>query len=620
MKHPSFTYLLPLAALTACQQSAKDQVESLADIKFEEPPNILWLSIEDLDCTLPVYGDSTAPTPNIDRLASEGVVFDNAYTVSGVCAPSRSSIISGMYPTRMGTHNMRTSGITPPEEMRCFSSYLRDAGYYCTNNRKEDYNFNAPDGTWDESSVFAHYRNRPEDKPFFAVFNQAITHESRIWTLSWGQLLVDPAKVPVPEYYPDDNMTIRRDIARKYSNITLMDYQIGLFVEDLEKKGLLDNTIIVVWGDHGGMLPRQKRAMYNSGIKVPLVIRFPNKLMAGQRIEEPVSLMDLGPTMMSLAGLQKPEHMDGKVFIGPERDEPRKYIYAARDRMDAQYDMRRAVCDGHFKYIRSFYPEKPFKQVNQYRLQISMMRELNSLHKEGKLHGNPKIWYLPSKPVEELYDTKADPDEVNNLANDEAYKEKLLEMRNAYFDWQKNTLDLGLLPEQCMFNLQEKHDMPVYNYLERNPVYYEKVCEAANNSLYPEENASFLEKALTDSIPAVRFWAVRGIGRLKAEGMKYAKEIMALENDPSSAVRACAAWTLCTIGKKEAGKKIFRQLFVDAPRYGKIMAVNFAGDMGKEAASLKADLEYLEKHGEHYISRAASSALIKINGSILINN
>jgi uncharacterized sulfatase len=603
--------LTPLTIISACKPT-HNKVADLSKIQFDYKPNILWLSIEDLDCTIAAYGDSTIPTPNMDRLADEGVVFDNAYTVAGVSAPSRSSIITGMYPTRMGTHNMRTNEIIPPKAMKCFTEYLREAGYYCTNNSKEDYNFETPIEAWDESSKSAHYRNRPKGAPFFAIFNHTLCHESRIWFMDWHHLLTNPNTVPVPAYYPQDNKIVRKDIARKYSNVTLVDRQIGIFMQELTNNGLLDSTIVVFWSDHGGPLPRQKRELYNSGIKVPMIIRFPGKQMGGTRVKDMVSLMDLGPTMMALAGIQKPEHMDGKIFIGPNK-EKREYVFAARNRMDAQHDMQRAVCDGRFKYIRNYYPEKPFKQVLQYRLNMSMMQELNRLHSAGELEGAVKKWFRPEKPVEELYDTWNDPEELNNLASDDGAKKQLNKMRQVFDDWQKNTLDLGLLPEQCMHNIQKKTGLPVYNAINSKPEIYQQIRDIANKSLYPEKYKDALARALKDTNNAIKYWAIRGIGRLGKDGANVLPLLLKEKNGASGSVRASLAWTLCQIGAKEEGLQLFSQLLNDSPYYAKIMAINFAGDMGSEALSLKPALKKISETHDKLTTNAAKSALMKIN-------
>jgi arylsulfatase A-like enzyme len=407
------------------------------------------------------YGDSTIKTPNINRLAREGVRYSQAYSISGVCAPSRSALITGMYPTTIGAHNMRTLqdisrevpyySAVPPPEVKTYSEYLRAGGYYCTNNVKTDFQFETPISAWDENSNKAHWRNRPRDKPFFSVFNFMITHESQIWARKDEPLLVDPKKVKVPPIYPDTEI-IKRDIARNYTNIIRMDEQVGKVLRELEADGLLDKTIIFFYSDHGSGLPFFKRELYDRGLRVPLIIRYPDKAGAGTWNDEMVSFVDFGPSVLSLAGVPVPEHMQGQAFVGPQKAKtPRKYIYAARDRMDSEYDIVRAVKDKRYKYIRNYQPQKPVMQNIQYRLNMDMMNEIIKLEKEGNLNEVQSLWFKKTKPAEELYDTDVDPFETKNLAEDPKYHDKLVELRSAHEQWERDTRDLGFTPEKDLF-------------------------------------------------------------------------------------------------------------------------------------------------------------------------
>lgn len=419
--------------------------------------NILWLVTEDLSPFIAAYGDSTALTPNLNRLFREGVKYTRVFSVSGVCAPSRSALITGLYPTSIGTNNMRTLKSLPkagvpgysvvlPPEVKMFSELMRRAGYYTTNNSKQDYQFEGPRSGWNESSNKAHWKNRPAGKPFFAVFNFEVTHESNIWARKDSPLLVDPAKVPVPPYYPESPQ-IRRDLARMYSNIMEMDRQIGESIAELEAAGLLEETIIFWYGDNGGPIPRHKREVYDSGIHVPMVIRFPGKQNAGTLDTGLVSFVDFAPTTLSLAGAEVPPVMQGQVFAGPDKAPARKYIYAARDRMDSERDMVRAVRDIRFKYIRNYQPEKPYMQDILYRKDMPLMQELYRLEKENKLNEVQKLWFRKTKDPEELFDTVNDPFELRNLAAEPAYSATLKEMRNELDAWMKMTEDKGFIPE-----------------------------------------------------------------------------------------------------------------------------------------------------------------------------
>lgn len=426
---------------------------------LKKAPNILWLMTEDISPYLACYGDSTVKTPNLDRLAKEGVVYKNVFDVSGVCAPSRSCLITGMYPTSIGTDNMRTLKTYPqngipnysvvlPPRVKMFSELMRINGYYCTNNSKQDYQFIAPRSGWDESSGKAHWRNRPEGKPFFSVFTFNVTHESQIWEKKNDPLLADPAKVPLPPYYPESPV-IRKDVARMYSNIVEMDTQVGGIIKQLEDDNLLDKTVIIWFSDNGGPLPRGKREIYDSGLHVPMIIRYPDKKLAGTVNENLISFVDFAPATLSLAGIKIPEYMQGMPFLGSEKaQQPRKYIYAARDRMDSEYDIVRAVRDKRFKYIKNFQPEKPYMQNIAYRKQMDLMNELLRYEKEGKLDETQKLWFRKSKDPEELYDTQADPFELHNLALDPQYAKKLKELQNQLSDWMKRVDDKGFIPEK----------------------------------------------------------------------------------------------------------------------------------------------------------------------------
>lgn len=449
----------------------------------KEKYNILWLSCEDIDPILSCYGTKGIETPNIDRLAKEGIRYNNAYSTVGVCAPSRSSIITGMYPVSIGSHNMRTSSnvvyrgvdgeqypshhavtgktghnipqysVVPPFEVRCFTEYLRMAGYYCTNNDKCDYQFYPPFTAWDENSKTADYKNRPSEMPFFSVFNHDITHESRIWMNADHAQLVAPDSLEVPAYYPDISV-VRKDLARKYSNIEELDAQIGEWLARLEKEGLLDNTIVFFWSDHGGPLLRQKRAVGNTGLHVPLIVRFPDKRLAGTVCNDLVSLMDLGPTVLSLAGIKPPGYMQGVPFLGKYRTElKREAVYGSADRFDEVYDFSRSVIDGDFSYIRNFEPGLPRVYRNKYREQIEMTQTLIEMDKAGSLTGDAAYIFKDTREVEELYDLKADPYEVHNLAGLPEHRGQLLKMRKQLAHWQLTVNDKGFIEEYNLVQL-----------------------------------------------------------------------------------------------------------------------------------------------------------------------
>ena len=423
-----------------------------------DKPNIVCIVCEDISPMLNCFGDTVAKTPVLDQLAREGVRFTNCFDVSGVCAPSRAALITGMYSSTIGADNMRTGnrglpdGIppyeaVPPPEVRCYTEFLRMAGYYCTNNSKEDYQFRAPKTAWDESSRKAHWRNRPDDQPFFAIFNIGTTHESQVWDRVNDPVVIPPEKVNLPPYYPDHPI-IRRDVARVYSNITIMDREVGEFIDQIKKAGLYDKTIIIFYSDNGGPLPRGKREIYDTGLKVPMIIRFPNNEHAGEVVDDLISFVDIPATILSLAGVKIPEYMHGQAFWGDQKAAPREYIYAARDRMDYQYDCRRAVRDKQFKYIRNYFPDRPRMLPVKYRKNMGLMQILLEYEEQGKLTGDQLHWFAKTKPEEELYDITKDPFELHNLSDKEEYRGVLEKLRAVHEEWIQKYGDRPAIPEK----------------------------------------------------------------------------------------------------------------------------------------------------------------------------
>ncbi len=437
-------------------------------------PNILWLVTEDMGAYIPSFGDSTIVTPNLSRLANEGIVFPNVFSPSGVCAPSRAAIATGMYPTSFGANHMRTNSYTevtglpayeavPPKEVKMISELLRVNGYYCSNNNKEDYQFIAPKTAWDESSPYAHWRNRAKDQPFFSVFNFNVTHESNLFEpygfsnfetrhyhsgdtdYQWpaGRMteeetphhLAKNTEFSIPPYLPDSPI-VKRDMWKLYNNIAEMDRQVGAILKQLEDDGLLENTIILFFGDHGGPLPREKRLIYDSGLNTPLIIRFPKKRHENTKNSQLISFVDFAPTLLSLIGVTPPDYMQGQDFLGDYKaKKERQYIYAAADRFDGFTDAIRAVRDKRFKYIRNYRPEQGYYLPVRYRENIPAMKELLRLKKDGKLTEEQSQWFRKSKPREELFDLDNDPNELINLADQPIYQNKLLELSKEMDSW-----------------------------------------------------------------------------------------------------------------------------------------------------------------------------------------
>ncbi len=430
-------------------------------------PNIVWIVCEDMSPHLGSYGGKVAKTPILDRLATEGVRYTNAFTTAGVCAPCRNALITGCYQTAMGGQNMRTSGMSPaakdnypagfkpysvvlPSDVKPYPEYLRQSGYYCSNNAKEDYQFVSSPTMWDESSKKAHWRNRKDkSQPFFSVFNLEVTHESQVWVRDNEPLLVNPKDVEVPPYYPDDSIS-RHVIARLLSNVMVMDKQVGEILDQLKADNLYDDTIIFFYSDHGDGMPYVKREIHHRGLRVPLIIKAPF-LKPGTTDDQLVSFIDFAPTVLSLAGAPIPKSIQGQAFLGSQKaTKKRQYVYAARDRMDSEIDRVRSVSDGRFNYLRYYMPQLPFYQNIRYRLQNPLMPHLLKLRDEGKLNAAQMDWFRPSKPDEELFDTQTDPYELNNLATNPQYADKLKELKTAHEKWLKDYKDWGAMPEMEM--------------------------------------------------------------------------------------------------------------------------------------------------------------------------
>lgn len=416
-------------------------------------PNILWLVAEDMNFELGVYGDTVAQTPTLDALAASGARFTHAFATSGVCAPARAALITGMYATSIGAHHMRSiqGGYypVPPPEVKAFPEYLRAAGYYTTNGVKQDYQFSdftggGPFTIWDATGADASWRGRGEGQPFFHYETFLITHESQL--LHDRDPATDPAAVRVPAYYPDDPV-IRKDIAQQYDNVATMDGQVAELLARLEEDGLADDTLVLFFGDNGRGMPRDKRWVYDGGIHVALLARLPGELDAESVRTELVSFVDMAPTMLALAGVDVPAHMPGRVFLGRAAEPEPPYVFAAADRHDEATDRIRAVRDARWSYVRNYMPEKPYGQSIRFRNQLQSMQEILRL---GALHllVPPTDWYfVQTKPVEELYDVDADPDQVVNVAALPENAEVLARMRAAHEEWIVATNDLGAVPE-----------------------------------------------------------------------------------------------------------------------------------------------------------------------------
>eukprot|EP00913_Durusdinium_trenchii_P028332 g26560.t1 len=581
-------------------------------------PNILWITCEDISAHIGCYGDPNAKTPNIDRLASQGVRYTHAFSVAGVCAPTRSCIITGMYPTSIGTHHMRCKAVLP-KKIRCFTEYLREAGYYCTNNSKTDYNFRHSKSAWDASSRKAHWRNRKDQsQPFFSVFNFTVCHESKIragddaYRKLTSKLKPDerqsPGKLPLPPYYPD-TPTVRKDWARNYELITATDYQVGRVLKELKEDGLDDSTIVFFYSDHGVGLPRAKRWLYDSGMHVPFVVRWPGQLKPGTVTDRLVSFVDLAPTVLSLAGVTIPDHLQGRPFLGSKAQSPREFVFAARDRMDERYDICRAVRDKRYKYIRNYEPFKPYAQYMNTPEGGPTMKELRRLQASGGLTGATRHFMAATKPAEELYDTTTDPHEVRNLISDPKHRAALDRLRAAHIDWTRRTIDVGLLPEpeiearagsEGIYAIVRRkgHELPIAR--------LRHIAALGNEG---PQTVAELTKALHDDEPAIRHWAAVGLDIVGKAAATAVPDLKTALKDSSPAVRIAAAQTLCHLGNAETARPVLVAELQHKRDSVRITAANALDAIGNDARPVIPALNRAMKDDNKYVVRVVNHTL-----------
>ena len=596
---------------------------------FAARPNILWISAEDINAHLGCYGDPHAITPNLDRLAGQGIRFTHAYTSAGVCAPCRSGIITGMYQNSIGTHHMRCNAVLP-KWLKPFPMLLRKAGYYCTNNSKTDYQFSKPSRSeiWDESGSRAHWKKRAKDQPFFAVFNYTGCHESGIASEAKYKAVTrdlaarqrqDAAKLTtLPPYYPDTPVT-REDWKRNYELITAMDAWVGKLIAEVKEAGLYEETIIFFWTDHGVGLPRAKRWLYESGTRVPLVVRIPGS-QGGVVDGQLVSSVDFAPTVLNLAGLEVPTHLQGRAFLGDGLSAPRDYVYGARDRMDERYDIIRAVRDSRFRYIRNFEPLKPYYQYMNTPEKGATMMEIRRAEKEGTLTEIGKLFSASRKPVEELYDIQEDPHEIHNLASDPNYAQKLTKMRKSLAKWQRDIGDIGLIPE-AEIEIREQVSGSRFEILNSQgaPVQFlDALVNSATKASEGIEALPSLLKAMKDKDSAVRYWGVTGIGNIGkkagAEAMEEARKAM---KDNSPSVRIGAARAVARLGAPDMAIPVLVSELKSEHQWGRLAAAIVLDEMDEQARPALDALQQAVKQRQpnKYIVRVANRAVNDLLGT-----
>jgi N-sulfoglucosamine sulfohydrolase len=434
--------------------SARTQTKDI----YQQKPNIVWILSEDISTDLACYGTPVIKTPHLDRMAREGIRYTHAFTTAPVCSPSRSALITGMYQTTIGAHHHRShrqDGYTLPEPVKPITAYLRQAGYYTVNASnpapgvktplKTDFNFNPGEPVFDGKD----WSSRKAGQPFFVQMTMAESHRSKAWytTVQQHQPQIDPAAVVLPPFYPNHPVA-RQDWATYLESIQLVDTYVGKVLQRLQDEGLAENTLVIFSGDNGRCHVRDKQFLYDGGWHIPLLIKWPAQLKAGQVNTDLISAIDVSATILRVAGLRIPKHLEGQVMLGPEAKK-RDFVIGARDRMDETVDKMRAVRDKQYKYIKNYMPERPYMQPNKYKeTEYPMWNLLKELHAQGKLSPAQALFVAPVKPAEELYDLVQDPYELNNLAASAAHQKTLKKMRSILENWIKETDDQGQYPEK----------------------------------------------------------------------------------------------------------------------------------------------------------------------------
>ncbi len=541
-----------------------------APLGASDRPNILWITVEDMSPVLGCYGDEFAKTPRLDALAREGLRYENAFAFAPVCSPSRSGLITGLHPVTQGTHEMR-SAVPLPKGLRGFPAYLRDAGYFTTNNVKTDYNTaDAPrliEESWNESSPDAHWRDpeRQPGQPFFAVFNDMTTHQSR--TMVWShdefareiQSRLEPEDVaslddvPIPPYYPD-SWKIRRTLARFYDCVTVMDRNVGDLLAQLEQDGLAENTIVFFFSDHGSGLPRHKRLLHDSGMRVPLLVRIPEKFRhlapapPGAVIRDLVSFADFPPTVLALAGLEIPGVMQGRVFLGRDPAPAPRYVYGTRDRVDEVLERSRSLRDERYLYLRNFLPfhshhaPSAFSDLGAIRSELDLFAQPGELE---KLTPAQRDYLGPAKPVEAFYDVQSDPNQIVNLLETKMTPEQkaaLGRFRRDFAEARATRRDAGALPESHLWTWMRAEGAPIGDVLAGKTDHTPDLSAIwAAADLVGKGTLEAFESNLGDPEPAIRYWTIQGLRQLGgADARDLARPLL---EDVDAAVRiTVAAW------------------------------------------------------------------------------
>ncbi|MEB8338245.1 sulfatase-like hydrolase/transferase [Streptomyces endophyticus] len=613
----TFAALAGAVAATAATATAPAAEATTASPRVPaERPNILWLVAEDHYPFVGAYGDPVARTPTLDRLAHEGIRYENSYSTAPVCAPSRFALLTGVAPQSAGpAEHMRALGRTPAF-LKGFPEYLRQAGYYTTNNSKTDYNTVVDmAATWDASSATAHYRDRPAGAPFFAVFNDMTTHESALFTAQDGRTRRE--EVRLPAYLPD-TPDIRGDFAHYYDAMETMDGHVAAKLAELGAAGLADDTIVFFYSDNGGVLPRSKRHCYDEGMRTALIVRYPEKWAhlaprpAGSVEWRAVTSVDYAPTVLALAGVDIPEHVQGHPFAGARQLPSARYAFGGRDRMDERYDMVRTVRDERYRYLRNYAPHRPWGQHGAYAWQARGYQSWQQAHLDGTLDSvQDRFW--GTKPAEELYDLRTDPDEIHNLAGDHAHAPTLDRLSHALDEHIVDVHDNGFIPEGSPLEGWEQSRASGAYPLRR-------VLRLARQAITRDPcHLPILVRELGDANEAVRYWAAQGLlilGRDAAPALP--RLTRTLRTDASPQVRISAAETLIRGGHRvsEAVDFLSRTLTEHTDARVRLQAINALTYIDPDLARpARAAIETAATSKDEYLHNAGRYLRLVLDGT-----
>ena len=510
-----------------------------------------------------------------------------------------------------------------PDGIKFYSHHLRKAGYYCTNNSKEDYNLIKPDGSWDGSGRNAHWKNAPKGKPFFAIFNHTVSHESkiRLREKSFPHHKIEDASIP--PYHPNIPET-KRDWAQYHANITKLDGLVAKTLKELDDSGLSENTIVFYYGDHGSGMPRHKRWLWDSGIHIPLLVKIPDKwkqfreVIPGNKSDRLVSFVDLGPTALSLAGIDPPKNMHGKAFLGPHSEKPREFIHAFRGRMDERYDMVRAVRDKRYKYIRNYNPHQIYGQFIAYMFQTDTTRIWKEMFDQGKLNEIQSAFWRTKPPIE-FYDTLEDPHEVNNLANSQSHAAVRDRLAAELHRWQMEIRDLGFLPEGEMHERRGK--LTPYDLGKDNSKYpLASIKKAADFATTANKSSlAQLRKMMSDKDPAIRYWAATGCIIVGEESKILKSDLIRLLEDSCPDVRTASAHALFVLGDAKIAVPVLEKILSEKNQFYRLRAMNVIDHMDENAREAVqriakvGDSAKVGAYGENYIGNVIKKAASDLN-------